>query len=570
MNLLALLAEPLPDSAKDTPDNKPVKRKLAVIDAETDPFKKGRFPEPFIWGFYDGETYEEFSTQKEMLDYIEEYPEPLRIYAHNGGKFDYHFLLEYLEADTKIMIINGRLSKFKIGNAEYRDSYNLFNFPLAAYKKDDIDYSIMEEEERNKPKNKKKISDYLYKDCVYLFELVSEFVDTYGMHLTQAGASMKIWQQMQSIKAPQSTPEYYDTIKKYYYGGRVECFKKGIINPTQKPGAGEFKMIDINSAYPFAMMSKHPFSLDYKMYIEFDANNLVSQTENGLMNELFSNSFFQITARSLGALPWRDPKQNKLAFPSDNYLRSFPVTGWEIQAGLRTGTLSDIRIHSIKVWKELIDFEKYVNKFYELKAIAKETGNKLDELFAKLFLNALYGKFASDPRDYKTHTITYPECIQSYLEDGYDEGGFLGEWFLATKPLPETQERFYNVATAASITGFVRAYLWEAACKCNGLLYCDTDSIAAHDISGIELSNELGGWDLDGHFNYGGIGGRKMYAFRPIDDSKKWKKASKGARLNHDDIIQVAKGNKVIYEPKSPTYSVHKEPRFTNREIVRT
>jgi len=560
--LKALLAEPLPDSAKDTP-NKPVKRRLAVIDAETDPFKKGRLPKPFIWGFYDGETYEEFSTQKAMLDYMEEYPEPLRIYAHNGGKFDYHFLLEFMEADSRIMIINGRLSKFKIGNAEFRDSYNLFNFPLAAYKKDDMDYSIMEEEERNKPKNKKKISDYLYKDCVYLYELVSEFVDTYGMHLTQAGAAMKIWQKMEDIKAPQSDADYYDSIKHYYYGGRVECFKKGIIR-------NEFKMIDITSAYPFAMMSKHPFSLDYKIYSEGKAKGLINRTENGLMNDLFSSAFFNITARSLGALPWRDPKQNKLAFPNDNYLRNFTVTGWEIQTGLKTGTLSDIRVHSIKVWKELIDFQRYVNKFYELKAIAKKTGNKLDELFAKLFLNALYGKWAADPRDYQSHTITYPEYIQSYLDDGYGEGGFLGEWFLATKPIPESQERFYNVATAASITGFVRAYLWEAACKCEGLLYCDTDSIAAHDISNIELSSELGGWGLDGHFDYGGIGGRKMYAFKHKDKTNKYKKASKGARLDFDEIIEVAKGKKVIYEPESPTYSVHKEPRFTNREIVRT
>lgn len=565
-SLSSLLSEPLPLLDSDSP---PKKRKLAVIDCETDPFKKGRFPKPFLWGFYDGSTYEEFKTKNQMLDFFQTYPEPLRVYAHNGGKFDYHFMLEDLEADTQIMIINGRLSKFIIGNVEYRDSYNLFNFPLAAYKKDDMDYAIMEEEEREKPHNKKKISDYLYKDCLYLFELVEGFISQYGLHLTQAGAGIKILQKMYDIKIPASTSDYYDTIKQFYYGGRVECFAKGIIKK-------HFKMLDITSAYPYAMIHKHPFSLEYKYYNTNQSQLYIKGIENGLMNGKLSNAFFTINARSRGALPWRDKKQDKLAFPNDNLNRKFTVTGWEIQAGIRTGTLSSIKVLDIRIWNELKSYEEYVAKFFKMKDIAKKAKDKLNELFAKLFLNSPYGKFAADPRKYKSFTLAYSEDIQNYLDDGFEEGGFLGEWFLAKKDLQQERQRFYNVATAASITGFVRAYLWEAACKCKGLLYCDTDSIAAHDISQIDLSNDLGGWGLDGEFDYGGIGGRKMYAFRKVqkkdekNDMKKWKIASKGARLEADEIIKVAKGQKVIYEPQAPTYSFHTEPRFTNREIVKT
>ena len=81
------------------------KRTIAVIDCETDPFKRGRIPAPFIWGFYNGETYEEFtnfnevpSTKllKDMRDTSELIPylqsQDIIVYAHNGGKFDYHFL----------------------------------------------------------------------------------------------------------------------------------------------------------------------------------------------------------------------------------------------------------------------------------------------------------------------------------------------------------------------------------------------------------------------------------------------------------------------------------------------
>lgn len=561
-NLASLLAEPLPHSAQDNQE-KPVKRKLGVIDAETDPFKIGRFPRPFIWGFYDGETYEEFATKKEMLAFFEQYAEPLCIYAHNGGKFDYHFLLEDLEADTDIMIINGRLSKFKIGNVEYRDSYNLFNFPLSAYKKDDMNYMIMEESERDKPHNKKKISDYLYKDCLYLYELVDNFIDSYGKHLTQASAAMKIWQKMSDVVAPKSTSDYYDVIKEFYYGGRVECFEKGIIH-------SQFKMIDITSAYPYAMMSSHPLSLTYKhIKNQVKIRKLIDSYPDGIMNSKFSAAFFTVHAKSKGAFPWRDKKCDKLMFPNDNLVRKFTITGWELQMGLRTCTVDDVKIIDIRIWDELINFKEYVDWFYAMKAAAKKTGDKLAELFAKLFLNALYGKFASDPRRYKSYTVVEPEHIKSYLDNGFGDGGFLGKWFLATQDMPFERQRFYNVATAASITGFVRAYLWEAACKCKGLLYCDTDSIAATDISGIELSSDLGGWGLDGEFDYGGIGGRKMYAFRKIN-KKGWKTASKGARLKPEEIITVSKGTEVIYSPNAPTYSVHSLPRFTKRRINRT
>ena len=36
------------------------RRIVAVADSETDPFKHGRFPTPFIWGLYDGTHYYEF------------------------------------------------------------------------------------------------------------------------------------------------------------------------------------------------------------------------------------------------------------------------------------------------------------------------------------------------------------------------------------------------------------------------------------------------------------------------------------------------------------------------------
>ncbi|MES9855949.1 MAG: DNA polymerase [Sedimenticola sp.] len=558
-NLKDLLAIPYVE-----PKNKTIKRVLATIDSETDPFKIGRYPKPFIWGFYDGSVYEEFNNVRALLDFFEkqftEKDIQYRVYAHNGGKFDYHFMLEHLEADTDVMIINGRLSKFNIGPTEFRDSYNLFNFPLAAYKKDDMDYGLMEEEERDKPKNKRIISDYLEKDCVYLHEMVHGFIETYGLHLTQASASMKIWQKMCSVKAPKTTENYYDALKPFYYGGRVECFKKGIIEEV-------FSVIDIVSAYPHAMGFEHPIGVEYKTLHGKKACDYV-EDKGGITNKFMNRCFFTLLAKSSGSLPYRDDK-GKLFFPNDHLIRRYTVTGWEIAAGLRTETLRIHQILSVTYWNEYIDFTQYVDHFFKLKKEGRDKGDKLMTLFAKLFLNSLYGKFAADPRNYKSHKVVDTSDIHSILEEGYEAGGFLGEWFLAKKAMPHDRQRFYNIATAASITGFVRAYLWEAACKCSGLLYSDTDSIAAKDISQIKLGCDLGDWEKEGEFSYGAIGGKKMYAFQHTGKNK-WKTASKGARLTSKEIILVAKGNEVLYDPMAPTYSIKHEPRFTQRKIVRT
>lgn len=72
---------------------------------------------------------------------------------------------------------------------------------------------------------------------------------------------------------------------------------------------------------------------------------------------------------------------------------------------------------------------------------------------------------------------------------------------VVNRPLEEEKHRYFDVAVAASVTGCVRAYLWENIQKCHGVLYCDTDSIAAHDVSGAALGPALGEWENEGNFH---------------------------------------------------------------------
>lgn len=545
-------------------------RRIATLDAETDPFKKGRVPIPFLWGFYDGEQYFEFTNLMDFVRHV--YDQNIIVYAHNGGKFDYHLgLIDFIDPYSKISIINGRIAKFKIGECEFRDSYNIIPVPLATFNKEEISYDIFEESERNKPENKKKISHYLMMDCKYLYELVYTFRERFGMNLTQAGASMKQWQKISRREPPRDFGGYiYNDFKKFYYGGRCEAFEYGVIED-------DFKMVDIRSAYPFAMLHKHPIGLDYVSLGDCDIYSLDEPLRGG--------AFFEIDAIARGCFPFRDGAS--LFFPNDSIKRRYFVTGWELLAAIETKTVDFYEVVDCFVFHELTDFSDYINHFYNERKRAKEIGDKAGDIFAKLFMNSLYGKYGSDPSAYRNYMVVEPDIFDERGliegEEGkhWSFGGEFGSYALAEQDLSEEEQRFYNVTTAASITGFVRAYLWRAINQCEGVVYCDTDSICARDIKQLPngIGNELGQWSIDGEFSQAAIAGRKLYCFKyktgtePHDKNgklKRYKIASKGVRLTPNAIMRVAKGKTVIYEPIAPVFSVHKKPCFINRTVKMT
>lgn len=559
-------------------------RPIWTIDSESDPFSVGREPQPFLWGVFAGNTgrYYEFRKPSEVATFLQD--KPVICFAHNGGKFDYmtrvqvggtrknpvyESMLDYLQPFQEITVINGRLAKFKIGACELRDSWNILPVPLRAFNKEEIDYAIMEKEQRHKPENWRKIRQYLKSDCSNLFELVTAYVDEFGLNLTQASGAMRFWRKLTGIDPPRTDHEFYDDHKKYYYGGRVECFRKGIIDAP-------FTVADITSAYPFAMLEYHPFSVDL---VALKGTDLRGTAIEGY-------SFYDVACIARGCFPHRvgdddegEETSGSLQFPNDDNLRMYHVTGWELQAALDLGLIRDWQITRCLRPVHTLSFKEYIMHFWNMRRKAKQEGDRAHDLLAKLAMNSLYGKFAADPRNYGTFTVydrKYTDVLCSdthQKETGEDFAGFLGPWSLGERPLDLERQRFYNVTTSASITGFVRAYLLRSMAKCKGVLYCDTDSIAALDTSALKFGKELGDWGLEGSFNRAAIAGKKMYAFRHTkkqDDGSLWKVRSKGVRLTWQELVKVAKGGSVEYEPQVPTYSVHHLPRFTKRTVRMT
>lgn len=158
-------------------------------------------------------------------------------------------------------------------------------------------------------------------------------------------------------------------------------------------------------------------------------------------------------------------------------------------------------------------------------------------------------------------------------ENEYELSGELGPWLLAERELTDDEMRYYNVATAASITGFVRAFLWRSICACGigTVLYCDTDSIATTDTgNALDTGKELGKWKWEGDFDRAGIGGKKLYIFRgkkSKSGKREYKTASKGVKLTNSQLWAVARGATIKHTPESPSFSVHSKPRFVARRI---
>jgi Vibrio phage DNA polymerase len=572
-------------------------RSIGTYDTETDPFHhcdnvlcpkcwgRGRVPKPFLHGFYlpDTEEYEEFETIEDVIRFVED--KRMIFYAHNGGRFDYHPLRPYMNTDEPVMLINGRIARFRIGEAEFRDSLNIFpNTRLKDFGvKNEIDYAKMEPGMRDQPAVREEISLYMRQDCVGLADQVTRYRREYGKSLTQAGASMKYWEKHHhEDKAPRQTKGQFERCRPFYYGGRVQCFESGV-------RAVPFKVADLNSAYPRAMLERHPLTP------QPSHSQHLPRDEAHLRTALIR---LQCTAR--GCFPWRDPDTGELYFPEDEsldarpQLRRYFITGWEFLAALELDAVTNISIEEVLTFDQLVSFKDYIEHHYHARMEAAARGDLAGKIFGKYFMNSLYGKFGADPSNYAEYLIATTDTIDAWKAKGYGEYQPWGDgrWMMERKPSPEQLEdiqskwRYYNVATAASITGYVRAALFRALSVSSGAIYCDTDSIAARDTQSLSYGGNLGEWKDEGAFDRYAIAGKKLYAFHvdgreesydPSDEKNpSWKIASKGVAFHAmtdgpDQIMRLAQGGEVVYRPQTPTYSICRaDPVFINRTIRST
>ncbi len=392
------------------------------------------------------------------------------VFAHNGGKFDFLFIIDYADKNDDLIIVDLKLINSSIGYLKisynkktiiFKDSYLILPKSLlkltndfdVKHKKLQMDYDL--------GINDKRFYKYFENDLIGLFEILKE-VDT--THLTLASTSISVFlKQFNRSKITNNFLNVDNIFREGYRGGRTEIFNfKG----------KDLYYYDINSLYPY-VMQKYKFPI-----IKYNNFNFTTElTTNGLY-------YCYITTPSKIHIPILSYKlDNKLIFPVGSF------SGWYFGAELlkakELGYI--IKIQRGYEFKTEYLFKDFVNHFYKIKKSA--TGSKRE--IAKLYLNSLYGKFG------QKH---YQKSYQLLKNDKYNKNDkdivLNRKYKLKSLPLI-LYYPYIHSEIAGMITSYARLelyYLIERA-KPENIYYCDTDSIITS--TKLKTSNEIGAVKLE-------------------------------------------------------------------------
>jgi len=448
--------------------------KIVSFDIETI-----KWVEEYACGLYDGKEYQLFEGKTCIKDFLNEFlTHRFRssiAYAHNGGKFDFNFILRELcrgEFKGKFQIsplrVGSRIIQIKVEDKNrnswtLRDSIPLLAFSLKAItnnfdvetKKGEFDHTKINW--GNWKKLKPEWSPYLMADCKGLYQVLRKYEDyliksfrvSLKRDITSAQLSMQIFRQS---FLNLSIPNYVsreDNMRKAYYGGRTEIFKLRGKN---------LNYYDVNSLYPYVMRNKPmPVGLpikDFSMKVE----------DFGIAN-------CEITAPKDLHIPLLPHRVNgKLIFPKGHFY------GWyctpELQKAKQLGY--KIKIFYGYKFKQEVIFKDFIDTFYKIKQNSK--AGSVEYINAKLQMNSLYGKFGQ--RREKEQIVMFPKDTI-----GLEPLDFFGDTpFYVEKKV--SKAKHILPAIAAFVTCYSRITLYEyfekAQKKGGEIYYCDTDSLVTN------------------------------------------------------------------------------------------
>jgi len=607
-------------------------RPIAVLDFETDPFdaETEAVVLPFAMGLYwrDPATgapryitqWNEDSVElvRFTLDAIEALPGEMVVYAHNGGRFDYMYLMKYLKGKATF---KGRgLMCATVGRHELRDSFHIIPTALGAIRKTPFDYNKMKRDVR--AEHRDEINSYLFDDCLFLFDAVKAFRERFGEVGSIGGAAINTLKR--THKFEKLSEKLDDMIRPFFFGGRVQCLQGHGI--WSRKNRAPLKIFDVNSMYPSVMAAyDHPVSKEF-----------IIRTD-GIIRD--NTRFIELQCYSAGAFLQRE--KSGAVNPHHGFGRYF-VTIWELLTARRFGLVRNENIIRTLDFKTCANFAGFVRPLYsereaikaELDALPKDQRStehyfelERRSLFIKLILNNAFGKFAQNPRRFKEIFLTdagckYPPGEQAPTEnelrtwrlycylidekipsdapltseeialvnsapeqwwwecDNKDE--FHGikpvtsPFWIWKRPAQRMPHMFNNVATGASITGAARARLLEALTLARNPYYCDTDSVICEDLEGVEIhGSHLGAWKCERQIDELIIGGKKLYGYHDADpDAKEPEKVkSKGVSgLKLSQLRAMVETNETlnVYASKAPLISPTGEQRYIRRKIRMT
>ena len=486
------------------------------------------FTRPFMCGFFDGEKFHCFRNlpSTNALHWSERHTakggcinrflsvlfsrtnnyEDTVIYAHNGGNFDFLFLLSWLRArpqfqftiipiQSTIQVLKvWRKGKKKKGCWTFLDSLKLLPMSLAAAckalgvpGKKDLPLNTHENsplwDEYNERDNKA-----LYEVLLRTHELVEDKLGG-EVGITTPSTAMKLFRRkyMGQEATPTLIPRHlhfvrckedeclgclHTWVRQGYYGGRTEIHRMKGVN---------LKYYDLNSSYPASMMLDMPAG-----------NKIESKTYEPERYAAKYTGFVECTVYippecEIPPLPFR-ADSGKLLFPSGVFSGTWSTEELALldHPRVKGHVISVVRCVWYRRVSVFVDMVTDLYKYRDKSLPGYDTG--LSTL-AKLILNALYGKFGM--KEERESIVMLDEGEKPPVNSKPAGGDIsLGIWY-ETK----IQSPCYVIPQiAAHITALARVRLWhvmKSALDAGGkLYYCDTDSV----ITDVELptSSALG------------------------------------------------------------------------------
>lgn len=525
-------------------------KNFCVLDIETKGLSAR--PESFVFGcVYAGDNFKKvFHSREAMVKFLFSKENPYKyIFAHNA-EFDFTILFDniILNLDNSALFVGGTFVQAKKDGKIFSNSLPILKTSVKELGKNlgieklELDNKF-KEGENNIVVTEKDI-EYCFRDCeiVYIF-LEKVFGYTQKIKPTVASCAMEIFRK-EFLKRDFKRNPLNEKFRNSYYGGRVECFRFGKINPCYK--------YDINSLYPYVCTKM--FFPDFnkmkqgkKMTKEYFIKYILPNYEGTAFVTVEHKKNF------VGLLPFR--RTTEIIFPYGIFSAWYNFN--ELRFALQSGYVT------IKVLKEFVfapriqfkELREYMLRFYKLKN--ETTG--AEKLINKFFLNSLTGKFAQKDYGKKTYFENSIEAFK-YIDSLNDEKIILHHFseerddvFVEVFDERRTKKITWNIPTISSyITSEARIIMLPFfLSNQKHLLYTDTDSLVMDiPLNKKYISDSIIGFfkkendtsiDIIGNKHYSSIvEGKKIYHIKGV--SKNFKR--KGKSFSFKKMIRTKEGLK--------------------------
>jgi hypothetical protein len=249
-----------------------------------------------------------------------------------------------------------------------------------------------------------------------------------------------------------------------YYGGRVSVFYKGDLKGQ------EYYKLDVNSMYPYVMQR------------ESYPTKFIKIVENPTIEYLADRlQYFAITA--MVRVETDEPAyclryKNHTLHP----VGEFDTTLSTPELIYALGHKHIKQVYRLALYEKEQIFKEFVDFFYPLKVKYTIEDNKPFRMFAKLYMNSLYGKFGQRAETWTNVTDTQGWRIDGEVEHRGSDGKTYryqrwGNTVWEITDAGEAANSFPGIA--AHVTAYARMYLWTLINKAgrDNVYYTDTDSL---------------------------------------------------------------------------------------------